>query len=236
MDVEVGLISSVVDFHDKLIRNIKGIRESQAVFDDLVENEAEMQVAIAAEAAGRMESHAPLITRPFDYGTVITYPFLPCNWQQTRFSDGARYGVWYGSLELETTVYESVHHWWRFVMDSYASEDKAIIADRRVFSVRCDAILIDLRGKEERFPQLVSASDYSCTQQLGGYLHEKEQNGVLVKSARCAGVNSAVFTPRVLSSPVDVCYLSYAMNPRSRTVSVERERGVSWFTVECDAT
>ncbi|MFZ5595203.1 MAG: RES family NAD+ phosphorylase [Pseudomonadota bacterium] len=233
MDVESGLISSVIDFHDKLIRNIKGIRESQAVFDDLVENEAEMQVAIAAEAAGRMESRVPLITRPFDYGTVITYPFLPCNWQQTRFSDGARYGVWYGSLELETTVYESVHHWWRFVMDSYAAEDRTIIADRRVFSVRCDAILIDLRGKEGRFPQLVS-SDYSFTQQLGGYLHEKEQNGLLVKSARCAGVNSAVFTPRVLSSPADVCYLSYTMNPQSRTVSVERERGVSWFTIERD--
>ena len=24
-----------------------------------------------------------MITRPFDYGTVITYPFLPQNWQAT---------------------------------------------------------------------------------------------------------------------------------------------------------
>jgi|GEM_PF-4976414 len=30
--------------------------------------------------------------RPFEYD-VIAYPFLHESWQQTRFSDGSRYGV-----------------------------------------------------------------------------------------------------------------------------------------------
>ena len=61
-------------------------------------------VAIAAEGQDYIESAAPLITRPFDYGVVITYPFIPHHWQQTRFSDGLHYGVWYGSFEIETTI------------------------------------------------------------------------------------------------------------------------------------
>ncbi len=225
------LISSAVDFHRHLIRNIKGIRESQAIFDDLAESEAEMQVAIAAESAGSIESHAPLITRPFDYGTVITYPFLKHNWQQTRFSNGTRYGVWYGSLDLETTVYESSYHWYRFVMDSYAQENTVIMAERRVFNVQCDAILIDLRGKEKDYPQLVATHDYVYTQQLGAYLQQKSQNGLLVKSARCDGVNGTIFTPEVLSHPSDVCYLTYTMNPVVAEVLIERQRGMRWFTI-----
>ena len=99
------LIERVVDFAGELVRNIKGIRVSQDLFDDLARDDADRAVAIAAEGATRIPSAEPLITRPFDYGTVITYPFVPHNWQATRYSDGLEYGVWYGALELETTVH-----------------------------------------------------------------------------------------------------------------------------------
>src|SRR5262249_5402663 len=107
------LVSTAVDHRGDLIRNIKGIRVSQDLFDDLAADAADAAVAVAAETATRIPSPAGLITRPFDYGTVITYPFVPANWQSTRFSDGLAYGVWYGSLELLTTVYETVFHWHR---------------------------------------------------------------------------------------------------------------------------
>ena len=76
---------------------------------------------------------APLITRPFDYGAVITYPFVPQNWHATRYSDGMRYGVWYGALELETTVRETVYHWHRFLTDSFPL-DREIVGERRVLT------------------------------------------------------------------------------------------------------
>src|SRR3712207_2957593 len=104
-----ALIDSAVDYHGDIVRNIKTIRESQALFDDLSADAADWSVAIAAEAQDYIDSPAPLITRPFDYGAVITYPFVPHHWQETRFSDGLRYGVWYGSLEIETTVPESIY-------------------------------------------------------------------------------------------------------------------------------
>ena len=92
------LVREVVDFDADLVRNIKGIRVSQSLFDDLSSDPADQAVAIAAEGLERIPSEAPLITRPFDYGSVITYPFVPHNWHATRWSDGLSDGVWYGSL------------------------------------------------------------------------------------------------------------------------------------------
>lgn len=225
------LIRTVADHHGDLVRNIKGIRVAQALFDDLSRDPADQAVAIAAEMSTRLPSPEPLVTRPFDYGSVITYPFVPHNWHATRFSDGLHYGVWYGALELETTVYESVYHWHRFVMDSFAAENRVIRGERRVFDTRCDAILIDLRGKDRRERQLTDRRDYSYTQQLGRYLKDQGQNGMLVKSARCEGIDAAILRPEALSNPRDHCFLTYAMNPREDKVAVERTPGKRWLAV-----
>ena len=225
------LIKKVADFHDDLLRNIMTIRRSQALFDDLSDDPQDQAIAVAAEAADTIASTAPLITRPFDYGTVITYPFVNFNGHVTRFSDGLHYGVWYGSLELETTVYETVYHWHRFVMDSYAAEDRVIRGERRVFNSRCDAILIDLRGKHRQEPGLIDRREYGFTQPLGRYLKGQGQNGLLVKSARADGVNAAILKPEVLSNVRDVCYLTYLMNPKVDAVRVERAPGRAWLEV-----
>jgi hypothetical protein len=102
--MEADLVDANVDFHGDFVRNIPGIRQSQHLFDDLSADPADWDVAIAAEAAARIATDAPVITRPFDYGSVISYTFDASHWQATRFSDGTEYGVWYGSMTAETTV------------------------------------------------------------------------------------------------------------------------------------
>jgi hypothetical protein len=223
------LVRQVADFRGDLLRNIKGIRVSQDLFDDLARNEADRAVAIAAEGATRMPSPAPLITRPFDYGTVITFPFVPQNWHATRYSDGMRYGVWYGALELETTVRETLYHWYRFVTDSF-SLDKDIVGERRVFQVRCEAILIDLRKARE--PRLVDRNDYSFTHQLGAYLSQRAQSGLLAPSARGPGTAAAILRPEALSDVRDHCYLTYRMNSAQNTATVERTPGEPWLRIK----
>lgn len=225
------LIDSAVDYHGDLARNIKTIRDAQALFDDLSSDAADWQVAIAAEAQEYRVSPAPLITRPFDYGVVITYPFVPQHWQQTRFSDGLRYGVWYGSLDMATTVYESIYHWRRFIGDSFPGEDRTIRGERRVFDVRCDAIMVDLRGKEKQVPQLVDRHSYAYTHGLGRYLHEQGQNGIFLQSARTDGTNAAVFRASALSSVRDRCYLTYVTNPTRDEVIVQRDTAETWLEV-----
>ena len=223
------LLEDAVDFHDDLVRNIKGIRTSRNLFDDLSDDRDDQMVAVAAESADRLPSDAPLLTRPFDYGAVITYPFEALNNQGTRFSDGLDYGVWYGSLDLETGVYETVHHWHEFIADSYPREDREITGERRVFHARCDAILIDLRGKERRQRRLLDRRDYRYPQQLGRYLKEQNQNGLLVRSARSRGTNADLFTPGVLSRVRDLCLLTYRVNPARDLVRVERRPGRKWL-------
>ena len=225
------LIREVTDFHGDLVRNIKGIRQSQTLFDDLSADPADQAAAVAAESATRIPTPAAMITRPFDYGTVITYPFLPQNWQATRFSDG----VWYGSLELETTVYESGYHWHRFVTDSFPSEDREIVGERRVLDVRCNAILLDLRGKEKRAPRLTDRNDYGYTQGLGRYLKAQSQNGLLARSARSDGENAALLRPEILSDVREKCFLMYRMNPAGDEISVERTEGRRWLKVRPSA-
>ena len=220
------LIREVADFRGDLVRNIKGIRVSQDLFDDLTRDETDRQVAIAAEAATRIPSPAPLITRPFDYGTVITYPFAPYNWQATRYSDGLEYGVWYGALDLETTVFETLFHWHRFVTDSFPLENE-IVGERRVFQVRCEAILIDLRRAAE--PRLVARDDYSFTQQLGRYLWRRAQSGLLAPSARGRGVTAAILRADALSDVRDLCYLTYRL--RGRRAVVARVPGETWLRI-----
>jgi hypothetical protein len=226
------LVRQVADYRGDLVRNIKGIRVSQDLFDDLAQDKSDREVAIAAESATRISSPAPLITRPFDYGTVITYPFVPHNWHATRYSDGMRYGVWYGALELETTVRETLYHWHRFLTDSFPL-DREIVGERRVFQVRCEAILIDLRSAKE--PRLVERSDYSFTQQLGAYLWQRAQSGLLAPSARGPGTAAAILRSEALSEVRDLCYLTYRMNPLQDAAVVERTPGETWLRINIPA-
>jgi hypothetical protein len=224
-----ALVRKAAVFDGDLVRNIKGIRISQDLFDDLSTDATERAVAVAAESASRAPSAAPLITRPFDYGSVITYPFVPHNWQATRYSDGLHYGVWYGALELETTVYETVYHWHRFVTDSFAGLERDIAGERRVFEVHCDAVLIDLRDVSE--PRLTDRRDYSLTWQVGRFLSERGQSGLFARSARSSGTTAAIFRPEVLRDVRDLCFLTYRMNPAVDAVTVERAPGSVWLEI-----
>jgi len=223
------------DFHGDLVRNIKGIRRTQHLFDDLSNDPSDWELAVALEGEQRIPTPAAIISRPFDYGTVITYSFDTANWHATRFSDGARYGVWYGSREVKTTVYETVFHWHRFLLDSFATENRVVTGERRLLDVRCDALLIDLRDKQKDFPALVSRTSYAFTQNVGAYVHEQGANGLVVNSARCAGVNAALLKPERLSNVREKMFLTYRCNPTEDKCVVERMPGKAWMSVKPSA-
>ena len=224
------LFSANAEFHGDLIRNIPGIRRSQNLFDDLTADPADWAIAVAAEESGRIPTAAALVTRPFDYGSVISYSVDVSHWPSTRFSDGTSYGVWYGALEVETTVFETAHHWRRFLLDSYGELDRVIATDRRVCDVRCDALLIDLRGKHAEFPDLVRRDSYVFTHQVGRVVHEQDLSGLLVQSARCDGINAAIFRPERLSNVREKAFLTYKTNVVRDTFTAERTRGRAWLS------
>jgi hypothetical protein len=224
-----GLFTQLIDFDADLFRNIKGMRVSQDLFDDLADRASHRAVAMAATMTTKPHSPSPLLTRPFDYGTALTHPFQSENWHETRFSDGTAFGVWYGSQQVKTTVFETVYHWTRFVLDSFPDCKDTIISERRVFRAHCRGLLVDLRDKHLTFPQLIDPSSYEFSNQVGAYLYERHANGLLVKSARCDGINGDVLNADALSNPRDHCYLTYSWRPDTPYARIERTPGRAWM-------
>lgn len=222
------------DIYGDLLRNIKTIRITQDLYDDLSSDSKDWQTAIAAELAVKPEYAKPtIIDRPFDeilYFDSIEFPFK--NWMESRYSDG-RFGVWYGSATLETTIYETVNHWRRLLdaSEGFNQYEHPIVGERRVFLVRCDAALLDFLPRIADFPSLIAPNDYSYTQEVGRRVHREGQPGILTRSAHCDGKMFAIFRKEVLSNPRNFCDLTYKLDPASGKVTVERQVGTIIMTL-----
>lgn len=146
----------------------------------------------------------------------------------SRYSDGT-FGVWYGADRVETTVFETVHHWRRQLLDDAGFNKPGVQMERKVYKVRCDAALLDLRGSVGAYPGLVHPSDYTLTHQVGARMYREGHPGLVVTSARCEGECYAILNKTVLSNPRQVCFLTYIT--KENGVVVERTPGTTWMTI-----
>jgi len=230
--VFADLITAAVDFNESVFRNIATVITSEDLLDDLSEDPGVRAYGEALVAQQRQgdDHYAHVIGRPFTYGVSMA-PDAVCSAIRSRFSDGTKFGVWYGSLAIITTVYETIFHWVRFLTDA-GMETETAIAERRVFKVRASGILVDLRGKEKEFPDLVSVH-YDLTHRLGDYLYRAGQKGLLVRSARDAdGTNIATFTPDILSDPRHQLYMAYMLRNGVLRISLDTYPAGKWFSLD----
>ncbi len=225
--------AGLADVHDELFRNIVSLRESEDLFDDLSDDPEQWQSAIQLEIETKspmFESPRPIIDRPFEeaaWNAAIGYPFQ--HWMRSRYSDGT-FGVWYGADRIETTVFETLYHWRRGLLEDAGFLTPGISIERRIYRVRCDAALVDLRPAISTCPGLVDPRDYTLAQLVGARLHKEGHPGLVSRSARCAGDIHAVLNPHILSQPRQSCSLTYTLT--STGIDVEREPGVVWLTVD----
>src|SRR3990167_177779 len=224
--------TQLADIHQDVVRNIVSLRESQDLFDDLTDDPAAWLLAQKVEDEVKpppYASHKPLIDRPFEdaqWFNAIAWPFK--HWQTSRFSDGS-FGVWYGSESVETTVYESAYHCYRGLLSDAGFEQMAVIAERKVYWVACNAALLDFRQVSDAQPELLHPSDYTFCQAVGARIHREGHPGLLTQSVRRpAGENLAIFNPAVLSNPRHNCQLTYRLE--SGQIVVEKQPGATWLT------
>ena len=225
---------SNTDFHDDLHRNIVSIRESQDLFDDLTSNPAGWIAAIDLTLSTKPHtriSHQPAIDRPFeeaDFNDAIAYPFK--NWSSSRYSNGS-YGVWYGGDTLNTTIFETAYHWrTNLLQDAGWDTLDGITIERKVYLVKCNAILLNFRLRISSYPALIDPKSYNLTQQVGSRIHAEGHPGLVTQSARCPGNIFAIFQAQVLSNPRQLCYLTYRTDKGS--VVVERQPGKTLLTIQ----
>jgi hypothetical protein len=234
MPAPKALFDKTADFDGQPYRNITSLRESADLFDDLTEGD-ENASAIAAEAEMRVKDgqifrDPKIIHRSFHYTrSIIEYPFKNEPYLFTRFGDGT-FGLWYGSLEMKTTVFETGFH---MIQTERAVEglDEVVVRERAVYRVQCRAILIDLRGKQKSFPELV-ADNYGFTQQIGQRMNREGHPGLLAPSSRYKGTNIVILNPDVLSTLRLHCYLTYFFDPLTLKIRVERTVGRTWLKLD----
>ncbi|MFZ4534885.1 RES family NAD+ phosphorylase [Propionivibrio sp.] len=219
--------AGLAETHGDLVRNIVSIRVSQDLFDDLSPDPQDWNSAIELERSTKpavFSSHVPVIDRPFEeaiWNDAINYPFT--HWMRSRFSDGS-YGVWYGADGIETTIHETAFHWRSGFLRDAGYLQPGITIERKIYQVRCDAALVDLRLAAQRFPSLVHPEDYTLPHQVGAKIHREGHPGLVSPSARTLGSVYAVFNPKVLADPRHAGFLTYST---TRTgIAVEREPGV----------
>jgi hypothetical protein len=225
---------ALADIHQDVARNIVSLLQSQDLFDDLTDDPAERLLAQKVEDEIKpppYRSRTPVIDRPFEdaeWFNAIIWPFK--HWQTSRFSDGT-YGVWYGSDSVETTVYESAYHWYRGLLSDAGFERTTVVAERKVYSVACNAALLDFRKSAEDHPDLLHPSDYAYCQSVGSRIHREGHPGLLTQSVRRpAGTNVAIFNADILSNPRRNCQLTYRLE--GDQIMVEKQPGMEWVRLD----
>lgn len=223
----------LADVQADLIRNIVSIRASQDLFDDLSDDPTAWSLAQRIEDEVKppaYRSSVPLIDRPFEdaaWFSAIAWPFR--HWQSSRFSDGT-FGVWYGAASVETSVRETVFHWYKGLLSDAGFEHEKVIGERKLYSVACAAALLDLRPLCTRHGRLMHASDYAYCQSVGTRIKHEGHPGLVTRSVRHAGgENHAVFNPAVLSNPRDHSQLTYRLD--GKRIVVEKKPGVAWMRI-----
>ncbi len=227
------LLSKIKELNDDVKRNIVNIAQSDGVFDDLEADKQDLDAANRLLTDSVSRTHFSNYITDFDYSAAIAYPFETEPYMASRFSDGS-YPVWYGSMETETTIYETVFHMLQTLSTIEGAFDEArIVRHRSLYDVHCQAIVFDITDEAKTHKELVS-NDYAYCQAIGKRIYKGNYPGLLSNSARSKGENVNIFQPDVLANPRLTSNLVYQLSPAESTVEVKTLDAQTVMTIRMD--
>lgn len=219
----MALFDSLSAFDDAVFRNIASLRNSQDLFDDLVDDSAGRAAALAADLRLRTGARG-IIERGLHYSAAIDYPFSSDTTVASRYGDGS-VRVWYGAFDEATALAETC---WHQLQQLRAIEGVSapVVRYRAVYRVRANGLFLELRGKQREHPELLD-DDYAATQAIGKHAAMQGLAGLLYPAARWPeGSCLAAFRAEPLSSPQQLYLLTYRIDIQTDTVAIERKPGV----------
>lgn len=149
----------------------------------------------------------------------IMAAFTHVNVLGSRFSDGG-YGVFYAARDRATAVAETRHHHAAFMA---ATAQPAMHLPMRLYHVRVDARLHDLRPHGAVDDAVHDPADYGVARALGRRLWEAGSAGVAYRSVRHAGGQCVgLFRPDAARDCLHAAYLLYAWDGRRFTDVYEK--------------
>lgn len=211
--------NKLIDMNQHVFRNI-----AKPDFDEYDDLSDDMSARAHAHRMSSLSANY-FSENKFQYD-AIDFIFEAKNWEATRFGNGD-FPVWYGSLDLATTFYETIHRWKKSFIDAPKNFNETRISVlRKVFTVLCKAALIDLR----EYANSLAHPDpgfYPNTQQIGRRIHQEGYPGLLTQSARIKnGENIAIFKKEILSDPNYFNKYIYEYNPLNQQITVTDREGV----------
>ncbi|OAI49451.1 hypothetical protein AYO45_02485 [Gammaproteobacteria bacterium SCGC AG-212-F23] len=212
----------ITEFNQPVFHNIKGIKPDFDEFDDLT-NDPKTK-AFAHRISNASQSNFRLEELHYN---AIDFIFQQPSWLSTRFGDGT-YPVWYGSIELETSFYETLYHWKRIYIEApqgiTTGLQQPITTLRTIFTVNCQAALLDLRNKTRKNKELIDPNphNYPQTQKIGQRIYKEGYPGLITKSARIAkGENIVILKKEILTSPKHYNDYIYEYDLQTRKIQVK---------------
>lgn len=141
----------------------------------------------------------------------IMAAFTHLNPQGSRFSDGS-YGVFYCAGEKDTAIAETRHHSSLFMA---ATEEAPMRLQMRLYTVKAEGEVVDLRAIAAREPGIVDPNDYAYSRGIGRRLRDAGAPGILYPSVRRAGGEClAALRTAILHDCLHAAYLEYDWNGR----------------------
>lgn len=217
----INLFKSVRKFDNISFRNIYTIIESQNLFDDLISPSEEKNKVLQ-----RWENDSSDIShlekqknRVFQYGNAensIGGLFAP-PYSQGRFGDGLNYGVWYGAMEQDTSILESLYHQLKRAQNAFKQKNakNIIITERKMFQTKLQAKkCLDLNSQAQQnkdfYSQLTHPTNYAYCQEIGKNALANKIEMLLTPSARkVGGVCTPVFQEEIIRSEQFIYYLRW---------------------------
>lgn len=161
------------------------------------------------DQAGKIEL-VPREQRIFGPGSgPIMAAFTHANPGGSRFSDGS-YGVFYAANRRATAIAESRYHHARFLL---ATREPPMHLPMRLYHVRIDAPLHDLRPPGAVDGAVYAPDSYTASRALGMQLRAQGSRGVIYRSVRDDGGQCVgLFSPRGACECLHAAYLIYVWN------------------------
>lgn len=183
------------------------------LFDDLVDDEAELRILFDLEmmanprnqiASGRLAliPDGGLVTG--NTANMAMAAFVHCHDDGGRFNSG-RLGAWYAALDVATAIEDTIYHLTARLSLSEGGFPQQM--QMRELITRVSEPLVDLCGAQETHPELYISDDYSASQAYADSVRwpfkEDGASGVRYDSVRKeGGINVCVFKPGALTLPI----------------------------------
>ena len=159
--------------------------------------------------------------------SVVMAAFTHIGWP-SRFSDGS-YGVYYAGRQLETAIFETVHHRERIAQDAKLSPADFSM---RVWIGSVEKPLHDVRARicAPLHDPAPDPADHPLAQAFGRQLREAGSWGIWYRSVRHPGGECiAALRPPAVSLPTQGPHLLYAWNGEKITEVYERSEPIVRF-------